>query len=228
MTSTSTSSRTRRASPRGTRLALCLAFVIALAAAQPAEAFKWKWWKWNAIASHGHHGGHHGGSPKGDSVKHSGGHMKSSSWSGDDSECDDCGTWWRAKQWQQDSWWGKHSRRQDRDGWKPDTGLRAAKCMLHQCGWELKKCRFDMTCRESMQCAIGTFARENSPDPNATHPLFPRSLGPAIPPAFLVSRFARSLFSGDSTTQMSDIQQLKECGCLGSIKKVFVLFLFTS
>jgi len=155
MTSTSTSSRTRRASPRGTRLALCLAFVIALAAAQPAEAFKWKWWKWNAIASHGHHGGHHGGSPKGDSVKHSGGHMKSSSWSGDDSECDDCGTWWRAKQWQQDSWWGKHSRRQDRDGWKPGTGLRAAKCMLHQCGWELKKCRFDMTCRESMQCAIG-------------------------------------------------------------------------
>ena len=88
-----------------------------------------------------------------DHMKHMG-HMKH----GDDSECDDCGTWWRARQWREGSWWGKHCRRDD--GWKPGTGLRAGKCMVHQCGWQLKKCRWDMTCREAVQCAIGAWARD--------------------------------------------------------------------
>jgi hypothetical protein len=92
-------------------------------------------------------------------MKHTG-HMKHTGgkWSGDDSECDDCGTWWRARQWREGSWWGKHCRRDD--GWKPGTGLRAGKCMVHQCGWQLKKCRWDMTCREAVQCAIGAWARD--------------------------------------------------------------------
>jgi hypothetical protein len=142
--------RSRRAAPRGARLALCLAFVVALGAARPAEAFKWRWWKWKAIAAH------HSKSPDDTSMKHVG-HMKhmGGMTSGDDSECDDCGTWWRAKQWREGSWWGKHCRRDD--GWKPGTGLRAGKCMVHQCGWQLKKCRWDMTCRESVQCAIGAW-----------------------------------------------------------------------
>jgi hypothetical protein len=152
--STSSSStrraRSRRAAPRGARLALCLAFVVALGAARPAEAFKWRWWKWKAIAAH------HSKSPDDTSMKHVG-HMKhmGGMTSGGDSECDDCGTWWRAKQWREGSWWGKHCRRDD--GWKPGTGLRAGKCMVSQCGWQLKKCRWDMTCRESVQCAIGAW-----------------------------------------------------------------------
>jgi|TARA_B110000971_G_scaffold49903_1_gene50228 hypothetical protein len=162
MTNTSTH-RPRRAAPRGARLALCLAFVVAMAAARPAEAFKWKWWKAKAVASYdgdmdmkdtSMKGGHHM------NMKHmmhsSGGKWSGKDkWSGDDSECDDCGTWWKAKQWDKDSWWGKHTKRQDRGTWVPGTGLRAAKCLLHQCGWELKKCRFDTTCRESIQCAVG-------------------------------------------------------------------------
>ena len=40
-------------------------------------------------------------------------------------------------------------------GWVPGSGMRVAKCMLHKCGWELKKCRKDMTCRSAMQCALG-------------------------------------------------------------------------
>ena len=145
--------RSRRAAPRGARLALCLAFVVALAAARPVEAFKWRWWKWKAMATH------HSKSSDDTSMKHTG-HMKHTGgkWSGDDSECDDCGTWWRARQWREGSWWGKHCRRDD--GWKPGTGLRAGKCMVHQCGWQLKKCRWDMTCREAVQCAIGAWARD--------------------------------------------------------------------
>jgi len=145
--------RSRRAAPHGARLALCLAFVVALAAARPAEAFKWRWWKWKAMATH------HSKSSDDTSMKHTG-HMKHTGgkWSGDDSECDDCGTWWRARQWREGSWWGKHCRRDD--GWKPGTGLRAGKCMVHQCGWQLKKCRWDMTCREAVQCAIGAWARD--------------------------------------------------------------------
>ena len=152
--------RSRRAAPRGARLALCLAFVVALAAARPAEAFKWRWWKWKAIATHSSKSSSDTSMKHMDHMKHMG-HMKH----GDDSECDDCGTWWRAKQWRQGSWWGKHCRRDD--GWKPGTGLRAGKCMVHQCGWQLKKCRWDMTCREAVQCAIGAWTP-------LTHLLFAR------------------------------------------------------
>ena len=184
-TNTSTSTRrarSRRASPHGARLALCLAFVVALAAARPAEAFKWKWWKWKAIATHGH-------STDGVTTKHM--HHMGNKWSGDDSECDDCGTWWRAKKWHEGSWWGKHCRHDD--GWKPGTGLRAGTCMLHKCGWELKKCRLDMTCREAVQCAIGAFTRstKDTPSPPRRHTLTV-PLGTSVCSSLTVSRFARN------------------------------------
>ena len=174
--------RSRRAAPRGARLALCLAFVVVLAAARPTEAFKWRWWKWKAIATHGSK------SSDDTSMKHMGG-----KWSGDDSECDDCGTWWRAKQWREGSWWGKHCRSDD--GWKPGTGLRAGKCMVHQCGWQLKKCRWDMTCREAVQCAIGAWARDIPRRPLAPpRPRLSRDcLGRTARRAFLAfSRFAKA------------------------------------
>ena len=121
-------------------------------------------------------------------MKHMGG-----KWSGDDSECDDCGTWWRAKQWREGSWWGKHCRSDD--GWKPGTGLRAGKCMVHQCGWQLKKCRWDMTCREAVQCAIGAWARDIPRRPLAPpRPRLSRDcLGRTARRAFLAfSRFAKA------------------------------------
>ena len=77
----------------------------------------------------------------------------------DDGDCDDCGTWWRAKRWRDASWWSKWSKkttaRDDDSGWVPGARRRVAKCMLGNCGSQLKKCRKDTVCRAAVQCAVG-------------------------------------------------------------------------
>ena len=39
-------------------------------------------------------------------------------------------------------------------GWVPGSGVKAAKCMMRECGWELAKCRKDAKCKAAMQCAL--------------------------------------------------------------------------
>jgi hypothetical protein len=139
-------------------------------------------------------------------MKHTG-HMKHTGgkWSGDDSECDDCGTWWRAKQWREGSWWGKHCRRDD--GWKPGTGLRAGKCMVSQCGWQLKKCRWDMTCRESVQCAIGAWgeARKGHRHVRVSR-LSRKARGTRVPRVLL---FRESAFSERESVDATRVRRLR-------------------
>ena len=53
------------------------------------------------------------------------------------------------------------------------------------CGWQLKKCRWDMTCREAVQCAIGAWARDIPGRPGAapTPPRLGVVLGTTARPA---------------------------------------------
>jgi hypothetical protein len=51
----------------------------------------------------------------------------------------------------------RHHRGGDGDadgGWVPGSGVKAAKCMTRECGWELAKCRKDAKCKAAMQCAL--------------------------------------------------------------------------
>jgi hypothetical protein len=109
------------------------------------------------------HGGDSGGKHHGDMS-----HMDT------DDDSDDSQDWWHSKSWRKESWWGKHMSRHG--GWKMRTsgrtfgngqGIRAAKCMLRECGMELQKCRFDMTCRQGVKCAVGE-------DPSRALSGFPR------------------------------------------------------
>ena len=109
------------------------------------------------------HGGDSGGKHHGDMS-----HMDT------DDDSDDSQDWWHSKSWRRESWWGKHMSRHG--GWKMRTsgrtfgngqGIRAAKCMLRECGMELQKCRFDMTCRQGVKCAVGE-------DPSRALSGFPR------------------------------------------------------
>ena len=90
------------------------------------------------------------------------GDMDKSHMDDDDADDDDSQDWWRSKSWRTESWWGKHMSRHG--GWKMRSsgrafgsgqGIRAAKCMVRECGMELKKCRMDMTCRQGVKCAVG-------------------------------------------------------------------------
>ena len=66
-------------------------------------------------------------------------------------------------------------------------GIRAAKCMLRECGMELQKCRFDMTCRQGIKCAVGEApSRALSGFPSRPFRAFGARLFPAtrLPPAF--------------------------------------------
>ena len=81
------------------------------------------------------HGGDSGGKHHGDMS-----HMDT------DDDSDDSQDWWHSKSWRRESWWGKHMSRHG--GWKMRTsgrtfgngqGIRAAKCMLRECGMELQK-----------------------------------------------------------------------------------------
>ena len=121
-----------------------------------------------------------GGMHHGDSKSHGGDSSGGGKHQGDmshmdtDDDSDDSQDWWHSKSWRRESWWGKHMSRHG--GWKMRTsgrtfgngqGIRAAKCMLRECGMELQKCRFDMTCRQGVKCAVGE-------DPSRALSGFPR------------------------------------------------------
>ena len=121
-----------------------------------------------------------GGMHHGDSKSHGGDSSGGGKHQGDmshmdtDDDSDDSQDWWHSKSWRRESWWGKHMSRHG--GWKMRTsgrtfgngqGIRAAKCMLRECGMELQKCRFDMTCRQGIKCAVGE-------DPSRALSGFPR------------------------------------------------------
>ena len=106
-------------------------------------------------------GMHHGDSKSRDSSS-GGKHYDDMSHMDTDDDSDDSQDWWHSKSWRKESWWGKHMSRHG--GWKMRTsgrtfgngqGIRAAKCMVRECGMELQKCRFDMTCRQGVKCAVG-------------------------------------------------------------------------
>ena len=134
------------------RLALCLAVLLAFVAANPVEGTKfWKWRKAKAAAKW------NDADDEGDGAWS----RRAAAWRRDDNDgdCDDCGTWWRAKRWRDASWWSKWSKKptaRDEDSdWVPGARLKVAKCMLGKCGWQLKKCRKDTACRAAVQCAVG-------------------------------------------------------------------------
>ena len=92
-------------------------------------------------------------------------------------------------------------------GWKMRTsgrtfgngqGIRAAKCMLRECGMELQKCRFDMTCRQGIKCAVGEApSRALSGFPSRPFRAFGARLFPAtrLPPAFPFVETKKKLLS---------------------------------
>ena len=134
-------------SPRSLRAAFLLAVLLALATVEPAHALRW--WKWK----NGHGG--HGERKEGHAAKLS---------SHDSSSDDDgnSGKWWKAKGADKADWWSKRSdammtkkKRNDGSSWVPGTGLRVARCILHECAKELKMCRKDSTCRDAVQCTLG-------------------------------------------------------------------------
>ena len=133
------------------RLALCLAVLLAFVAANPVEGKFWKWRKAKAAAKW------NDADDEGDGAWS----RRAAAWrrDDDDGDCDDCGTWWRAKRWRDASWWSKWSKkttaRDDDSGWVPGARRRVAKCMLGNCGSQLKKCRKDTVCRAAVQCAVG-------------------------------------------------------------------------
>ena len=164
-------------------LGLLLALTPGAEAGKLGKLLLWKHWGKS-------HGGHHGrsggvaatksGGWSGDSKSHGGDSGSGGKHHGDmshmdtDDDSDDSQDWWHSKSWRRESWWGKHMSRHG--GWKMRTsgrtfgngqGIRAAKCMLRECGMELQKCRFDMTCRQGIKCAVGE-------DPSRALSGFPR------------------------------------------------------
>ena len=164
-------------------LGLLLALTPGAEAGKLGKLLLWKHWGKS-------HGGHHGrsggvaatksGGWSGDSKSHGGDSSGGGKHHGDmshmdtDDDSDDSQDWWHSKSWRRESWWGKHMSRHG--GWKMRTsgrtfgngqGIRAAKCMLRECGMELQKCRFDMTCRQGVKCAVGE-------DPSRALSGFPR------------------------------------------------------
>ena len=164
-------------------LGLLLALTPGAEAGKLGKLLLWKHWGKS-------HGGHHGrsggvaatksGGWSGDSKSHGGDSSGGGKHQGDmshmdtDDDSDDSQDWWHSKSWRRESWWGKHMSRHG--GWKMRTsgrtfgngqGIRAAKCMLRECGMELQKCRFDMTCRQGVKCAVGE-------DPSRALSGFPR------------------------------------------------------
>ena len=153
-------------------LLLLLGVLLALTpGAEAGKLGKLLWWKHWGKHGHGHRSGSgwwaasatksdEKGMDHGDMTKMHGdmdmSHMD------DDADDDDSQDWWRSKSWRTESWWGKHMSRHG--GWKMRSsgrafgsgqGIRAAKCMVRECGMELQKCRMDMTCRQGVKCAVG-------------------------------------------------------------------------
>ena len=164
-------------------LGLLLALTPGAEAGKLGKLLLWKHW---GKSHHGHHGRSGGvaatksGGWSGDSKSHGGDSSGGGKHQGDmshmdtDDDSDDSQDWWHSKSWRRESWWGKHMSRHG--GWKMRTsgrtfgngqGIRAAKCMLRECGMELQKCRFDMTCRQGVKCAVGE-------DPSRALSGFPR------------------------------------------------------
>lgn len=130
--------------------------------------------QWSGRGGHGGHGGSSKKSEEGkkmstmmvsddDDSKDMSGGVKMEMKHGHHGSDDDDSRWWKARGWKHEGWWSKHSdsmmtkrRGQSKSGgWVPGSGMRAARCMLHQCGQELHTCRRDHTCRAAMQCVLG-------------------------------------------------------------------------
>ena len=167
-----TSTPRKTTTMRSPILLLLLGVLLALTpGAEAGKLGKLLWWKHWGKHGHGHRSGSGWwaspatksdakGMDHGDMMKMHGdmdmSHMD------DDADDDDSQDWWRSKSWRTESWWGKHMSRHG--GWKMRSsgrafgsgqGIRAAKCMVRECGMELQKCRMDMTCRQGVKCAVG-------------------------------------------------------------------------